>query len=120
MSFLLKTHPDFETEKIRVILRISENTFDLFAMVVNEKTDFEARKNKEDICPKNNIAQLYKGDPTYVGTLPVNSGMDHIFTDFQHSTWWDPLPVGKSVNMRSILRFTGKIATQVGSRLYKI
>ena len=28
-------------------------------MVVYEKTDFEAYKNKEDICPKNNIAQLY-------------------------------------------------------------
>ena len=28
-------------------------------MVVYEKTDFEALKIKEDICPKNNIAQLY-------------------------------------------------------------
>ena len=28
-------------------------------MVVYEKTDFETHKNKEDICLKNNIAQLY-------------------------------------------------------------
>ena len=28
-------------------------------MVVYEKTDFEAYNSKEDICPKNNIAQLY-------------------------------------------------------------
>ena len=28
-------------------------------MGVFEKTDCEALKNKEDICPKNNIAQLY-------------------------------------------------------------
>ena len=58
-------------------------------MVVYEKTDFEAYKNKEDICPKNNFAQLYfKGDPTYVAIYPVDSGMDQIFTDFQHSKWW--------------------------------
>ena len=24
-----------------------------------EKTDFEVLKNKEDICPKNNIAEIY-------------------------------------------------------------
>ena len=30
-----------------------------FTMLVYEKTDFEAYKNKVDICPKNNIAQLY-------------------------------------------------------------
>ena len=28
-------------------------------MVVYKKTDFEIFKNKEDICPKNNIVQLY-------------------------------------------------------------
>ena len=28
-------------------------------MVVYGKTNFEAHKNKEDIFPKNNIAQLY-------------------------------------------------------------
>ena len=28
-------------------------------MVVKEKTVFEAYKNNENICPKNNIAQLY-------------------------------------------------------------
>ena len=49
---------------------------------------------------------LYKGDPTYVAIFPVDSGMHQIFTD-----GGDPLPVGKSVNIRSILRYTGKIAT---------
>ena len=32
----------------------------------------------------------------------------------------DQLPVGKSVNIRSILGYTGKLATLVGSPLYKI
>ena len=54
---------------------------------------------------------LDKGDPTYIGTFPVDSGMPLIFTDFQHSTWCRPLPVGRSVNIRAILRFTGKVPT---------
>ena len=53
-------------------------------MVVYEKTDFEAYKNKEDICPKNYIAQLYffKGDLTYMVIFPVHLRMDLIFPEF--------------------------------------
>ena len=41
-------------------------------MDVYEKTDFEAYKNKENICPKNNIAQLYliKGESNLHGNFP--------------------------------------------------
>ena len=29
---------------------------------------------------------LYNGEPTYIGTYPVDSGIALIFTDFQHNT----------------------------------
>ena len=58
-------------------------------MVVYEKTDFEAQKNKEDIYPKNNIAQLYfiQGWSNLHGNF---SSWLRDASDFQHSTWSSP------------------------------
>ena len=52
-------------------------------MVVCEKTDFEAIKIKQTFVPKIILHNyiLYKGDPTYIGTFPVNLWMALIFTD---------------------------------------
>ena len=44
-----------------------------------------------------------------VGIFPVYLGMPLIFTDFNVAHGWDPLPVEKSMNIRAILRYTGKI-----------
>ena len=44
------------------------------------------------------------------GIFPVDLGMPLLFTDFQQSTS-DPLPVGKSVNIGAIHRYTGKNPT---------
>ena len=38
-------------------------------------------------------------------------GMSLIFTDFNIAHGLKPLPVGKSVNIRAIPRYTGKIPT---------
>ena len=48
-----------KVQKIRVISRGSENTFSLLQWLSMRKQILKLKKNKEDICPKNNIAQLY-------------------------------------------------------------
>ena len=48
-----------KVQKIRVISRGSENTFHLLQWLSMRKQILKLKKNKEDICPKNNIAQLY-------------------------------------------------------------
>ena len=52
----------------------------------------------------NNIAPiifLYKGDPTYIGTFPVDSRMPLIFKDFQHSTLCRPTSCWKICEYQS-------------------
>ena len=77
-----------KVQKIRVILRISENTFSLLQRSSMREQNLKHKKIKKTYITKiilhNYISN--NGDPTYVGTFPVNSGMHLIFTDFQHST----------------------------------
>ena len=79
-----------KVQKIRVILRISENTFHLLQRLSMGKQFLKFKKIKKTFVPKIILHNyiLYKGDPTYVAIFPVDSGMHQIFTDFQHSTWW--------------------------------
>ena len=85
---------------------------------------FWSIKNKKDISQKIILHNyvLYKGDPTYVGTFPVNIRMTPIFTDF-------PTEIGSAphaaleisdVNIRGFPDSTGKVPTLVGSHLHKI
>ena len=52
-------HPAQRSAKIRVILRISENTFLPFTIVVYEKKKlklyFQVSGNNQHICPVNNV-----------------------------------------------------------------
>ena len=77
-----------KVQKIRVILRRSENTFHLLQWLSMGKQFLKFKKLKKTFVPKIILHNyiLYKGDPTYVAISPVDSGMHQIFTDFQHST----------------------------------
>ena len=81
-----------KVQKIRVILRRSENTFHLLQWLSMGKQFLKFKQIKKTFVPKIILDNyiLYKGDPTYVTISPVDSGMHQIFTDFQHSTWWWP------------------------------
>ena len=64
------------------------------------------KKIKEDLCPKNNMENyiLYKDDRIYVGMFPVDLEMlQKQISSTAHGE--DPLPVGKSVNIRYIGKF---------------
>ena len=67
------------------------------------------KKMKKTYIPKIILHNyiLYKGDPTYVGTFPVDSGMPLILQISSTAHGADPLPVGRSVN----IKFTGKVPT---------
>ena len=77
-------------QKIRVILRRSENTFDLLQWLSMRKQILKHTKIKKTFVPNIILHNyiLYQGDQTYVAIFPVDSGMHQIFTDSQHSTWW--------------------------------
>ena len=79
-----------KVQKIRVILRRSENTFHLLQWLSMGKQFLKFKKTKKTFAPKiiSHNYILYKGDLTYVAISPVDSGIHQIFTDFQHSTWW--------------------------------
>ena len=81
-------HTLSKDQKIRVILRRSENTFDLLQWLSMRKQILKSTKIKRTFVPKIILHNyiLYKGDPAYVVTFPVDSRMHQIFTDFQHST----------------------------------
>ena len=83
-------HTLSKVQKIRVILRRSENTFHLLQWLSMGIQFLKFKKIKKTFVPKIILHNyiLYKGDPTYMAIFPVDSGMHQIFTDFQHSTWW--------------------------------
>ena len=72
-----------KVKKICVILRRSENSFSLLQWLSMRKQILKHKKMKKTYIPKIILHNyiLYKGDPTYVGTFPVNLRMARIFTD---------------------------------------
>ena len=57
---------------------------------------------------------LYSRDLIYIWSFPLYIGIPLIFTDFLQCTWC-PLCVGEIVNIRAILRCTGRSHTQCSS-----
>ena len=72
-----------KVQKIRVILRGSENTFSLLQWLSMRKQILKLKKIKKIFIPKIILHNytLCKGDPTYVAIFPVYLRMDLIFTD---------------------------------------
>ena len=71
-----------KVQKIRVILRKSENSFSLLQWLSMRKQNLKHKGEKKTYIPKIILHHyiLYKGYPTYIGTLPVNLRMALIFT----------------------------------------
>ena len=92
-----------KVQKIRVILGRSENSFSLLQWLSMGKQILKHKTMEKTYIPKIILHNyiLYKGDPTYIGTLPVDSGMPLIFTDFQHSTWCRPTSCWKICEYQS-------------------
>ena len=65
-----------KVQKIRVILRRSENTFHLLQWLSMGKQFLKFKKINKTFVPKIILHYyiLYKGDPTYVTIFPVESG----------------------------------------------
>ena len=61
--------------------------FSLFQWVFVREQNLKNKKIKKTYITKIILHNyiLNDGDPTYVGTFPVDSGMTLIFTDFQQS-----------------------------------
>ena len=96
-----------KVQKIRVILRRSENTFSLLQWLSMRKQILKHKEMKKTYIPKIILHNyiLHKGDPTYVGTFPVNLRMPLIFTD---------LPTGSGSAPCAVLEIsilTGKVPT---------
>ena len=72
-----------KVQKICVILRRSENSFSLLQWLSMRKQFLKHKKMKKTCIPKIILHKynLYKGDPIYVGTFPVNLRMALIFKD---------------------------------------
>ena len=78
-------------------------------MVIYKKIYLEVYKNKEYMCLKNNIAHLYfilrrAHLPLNFFSLLRDAPDIHQFPTMGS----DPLPVGQSVNIKAIFRYTGK------------
>ena len=92
-----------KVQKIHVILRKSENTFSLLQWLSMGKQNLKHKKIKKTYITKIILHNyiLYNGNPTYVETFPVDSGMPLIFTDFQHSTCCRPTSCWKICKYQS-------------------
>ena len=92
-----------KVQKIRVILGRSENLFSLLQWLSMGKQILKHKKMKKTYIPKIILHNyiLYKGDPTYVRTFPMDSVMPLIFTDFQQSTWCRPTSCWKICEYQS-------------------
>ena len=73
-NFIVTFYTLSKVQKIRVILRRSENTFHLLQWLSMGKQFLKFKKIKKTFVPKIILHNyiLYKGDPTYVAISPVD------------------------------------------------